>query len=353
LNDTKRDAQGQALLSDYLASHPNLEPPVEASLLTQLSYGARRSGNSNLADQYQRASNEKQQAWQTPVTRQTLIGADLQAAQTVARAGKFDEAFELSLRAMASAPTAADRDQVAWGVPNVATELANRKESEKAERLYQRLFGLVESWSAESPQALMNALQNYSRFAMSPDHASKALAAIQRYRDLAISTHGAVSGTVGDALRLRMQFERVHGSLQNAITAAQDLVSLQESLSGNTSEPYLHAAEDLAREYQSSGDPGRAIPILRRNAAIADLAFRPADVRRAHVRIAAAMALAQQRQFDEAERLAAEAIAIAAAMRPPQGNMFAHELAQIRRMRATSAPNPPNSNNPWFHQLKP
>jgi tetratricopeptide (TPR) repeat protein len=353
LNDTKRDARGQALLSDYLTSHPNLEPQVEASLLMQLSYGARRSGNSNLADQYQRTSNEKQQAWQTPVTRQTLIGPDLQAAQTAAHAGKFDEAYELSLQAMTSAPTAADRDQVAWGVPNVATELANRKESEKAERLYQRLFGLVESWSAESPQALMNVLQNYSRFAKSPDQASKALAAIQRYRDSAIITHGAISGPVVDALRLTMQFERMHGSPQKVITAAEDLVSLQESLSGNTSEPYLRAAEDLAREYQSNGDPERAIPIFRRNVAIADLVYRTADARRAHTRITAATALAQQRQFDEAERLAAEAIAIANAMRPPQGNIFGNQLEQIRKMKAAPASNPPNGNNPWFHQFKP
>jgi hypothetical protein len=68
------------------------------------------------------------------------------------------------------------------------------------------------------------------------------------------------------------------------------------------------------------------------------------------------MALTQQRQFDEAEKLAAEAIAIATAMRPPQGNMFANQLEEIRKMRAappSNPPNPSNGNNPWFHQSKP
>jgi hypothetical protein len=64
------------------------------------------------------------------------------------------------------------------------------------------------------------------------------------------------------------------------------------------------------------------------------------------------MALAQQRQFDEAEKLATEAVAISKAMRPPQGDMFTNQLEQIRKMRNASQPNPANGNNRWFQQSK-
>jgi Cdc6-like AAA superfamily ATPase len=145
----------------------------------------------------------------------------------------------------------------------------------------------------------------------------------------------------------------MHGTPQGAIKVAEELLALHESLGGTTSDLYLGAAEQLAREYQSSGDPARATAIFRHNAEIADLAYRPGDMRRAQVRITAAMALAQQRQFDEAEKLATEAIVIAQAMRPPQGDVFTNQLEQIRKMRTASPTNPANGTNPWFHQSKP
>jgi len=339
LAETKRDPQGQALLSEYLTSHSNLLPGPEASLLFQLSNGASRSGDSKLADQYRQAAFAKQGGSQPPPTPQILIGPELQLAQTAANAGKIDDAFEIALQALATASRAADRDQVAWLVPNLATQFVNRKQPEKAEQLYHHLFGVVESWSADNPQALINTAQNYARFLVTSDRWNEAPAAIKRYRDLLVGAHSAASSSLGDVLRLSMQFERMHGTPQGAIKAAEELVALHESLGGNTSDLYLGAAEELAREYQSSGDLGRAIPIFRRNAEIADLAFRPSDMRRAQVRITAAMALAQQPQFDEAEELATEAVVISKAVRPPQGDMFTNQLERIRKMRGASQAN--------------
>jgi tetratricopeptide (TPR) repeat protein len=352
LGDTKREAKGQAVLSDYLTSHPNLQPGEETHLLYQLANSARRAGDSKLAEQYQQTAEEKQRASQPAPVPQILIGPDLQAAQTAANTGKLDEAFEMVLHALATAPRAADREQVAWQVPNLAMQLVNRKEPAKAEQLYERLFAVVETWSVDNPQALMTTEQTYARFLMESDRWNKAPAAIKRYRDLIVDAHGAASISLGDALRLNMQFERMHGTPQGAIKVAQDLVALHESLGGNTSDLYLGAAEELAREYQSSGDLGSAIPIFRRNAEIADLAFRPGDMRRAQVRIIAAMAMAQQRQFDEAEKLASEAVAISKAMRPPQAEAFTSQLEQIRKMRNAPKQAPANGNNPWFHQSK-
>jgi len=337
-----------------LTSHSNLQPQEEANLLFQLANGAVRSGNSKLGDQYQQAALEKQRRSQsTPAPPPPiLIGPDLQAAQTAANAGKLDEAFEIGLQAVATASRAVDRDQITWQLPNLATQFVNRKQPAKAEQLYLRLFGLVEAWSADNPQALISVAQNYARYLATSDRWNEAPAAIMRYRDLIVGTRGAASSSLGDVLRLRMEFESMHGTPQGAIKVAEELVALHESLGGNTSDLYLGAAEELARQYQSSGDPGSAIPIFRRNAEIADLAFRPGDMRRAQTRITAAMALAQQRQFDEAEKLATEAVTISKAMRPPRGDMFENQLEQIREMRRAPQPNPANGNNRWFQQSK-
>jgi hypothetical protein len=354
LGETKRDAQGQALVNDYLTSHSNLQPHEEANLLFQLANGARRSGDSKLADQYQQAAMEKQRGSQpVPVpAQQILIGPDLQTAQTAANTGKIDEALEIALQALATASRAIDRDQITWQVSNLASQFVNRKKPEKAEQLYQCLFRVVETWSADNPQGLISTGQNYARFLMNSDRWNDAPTAIKRYGDLIIDTHGAASSSLGDVLRLSMDFERMHGTPLGAIKVAEELVTLHESLGGNTSDLYIGAAEELARQYQSSGDPGRAIPIFRRNAEIADLAFRPGDMRRAQVRITAAMALAQQRQFDEAEELATGAVATAKSMRPPQGDIFANQLEQIRKMRSAPQPNPAYGNNRWFQQSK-
>jgi len=139
---------------------------------------------------------------------------------------------------------------------------------------------------------------------------------------------------------LNIDFERTHGSQARALSAAQDLLSLEESLSANTSEPYLRAAETLAELYESAGDPERALPLRRQTVSIADLVFRANDARRGFIRVQVALALARQRQFDEAERLANEAVAIGQTMRPPQPNLFAPQLEQVRRMKAApqSAP---------------
>jgi Tetratricopeptide repeat len=353
LADTKRAPQGQALLSDYLASHTNLQPGEETNLLFQLANSARRSGDSKAAEQYQEAAMEKQRGSQPAPVPQILIGPDLQKAQTAANAGKLDEAFEFASQALAIASRAADREQVVWQVTNLATQLANRKQPAKAEQLYGHLFKVVESWAADNPQPLINAAANYAGFLTTSDRWNEAPAAVKRHRDLIVAARGADSISVGDALRETIRFEKVHGTAQGAIKVAQDLLALHESLGGNTSDLYLGAAEELAREYQSSGDLASAVPIFRHNVEIADLAFRPGDMRRAQVRMVAAMALAQQKQFDEAEKLAVEAVGIGKGMRPPQNDAFAGQLEQIRQMRTAAQQAPADGNNPWFHRSKP
>ena len=158
LGETKRNAQSQDLLKDYLTNHPNLSKQDQGNLLMQLSNAARRAGDQKLAEEYQRPGTEKFQVSQQSTPAQILIGKVLEAAQAAAQAGKFDEAFGLSLEAMGSASRAVDRDQIGWQISNIATSFSNQKQFERAEQLYQQMLALVDSWSADHTQPLVTAL---------------------------------------------------------------------------------------------------------------------------------------------------------------------------------------------------
>jgi hypothetical protein len=335
---TKRGAQAEDLLNDYLKSHSGLQPQEETNLLYALANVARMSGQSQRAEDYQRAAQQKQQPAQTTPPGQIFVAADLHKAQSAAQAGNIDEAFNLALQAMDAASRAVDRDQVPSMVQSIASALATKKAEDKGEQLYQRLFALVQGWSAETMQPLMNASQSYTHFLMQQPHRwNEVSAAIQRHHDTVIASFGAETGGLAEVLRLTIQFERGQGSQVKALSAAQDLLALEESLSGTTSEPYLRAVETLA-DVSEPGDSGHVLALRRQAVAIADLVFPSRDDRRGQTRINAAFALARQQQFDEADRLANEAVAIAQEMRPPQPNMFASQLAQIQRMKTAPQP---------------
>ena len=149
----------------------------------------------------------------------------------------------------------------------------------------------------------------------------------------------------------------------------QQMLALVDSWSADHTQPLVTALQDYSRylmlhparwndvpavlkryrEVVIAGH-GAATGIFRQNVTIGDLVFHADDLQRAHVRITAAWALAHQKQFDEAERLASEAIAIGQAMRPPQGGQFATQLDQIRKLRSPAGT---SGTNPWFTASKP
>ncbi len=338
LGRTNRSAQGEQLLRDYLASHSNLQPGEESNLLFHLADLARQSGDTKRAGEYQRRATERQQAAQPAPSGDVFIVKDLQKAQTAAGGGNLDEAFHLALEAIDAAPRAPDREQITWQAANIAEALANQKAAHLADQLYQRLFALVRSWSADTIQPLSQVSQHYVRFLMRHDRRDEAPDAIERYRDVLLTARGTGTGWLEEVLRLSIEVEGSRGSSGSALRAAQDLLALEESLSGTTSEPYLRAVETLAGVYESSGDGERVTPLRRQAVAIADVISPANDPRRGFVRMNAAFGLARLRQFEEAERLAEEAVSIGQRLRPPQPNMFAGQLEQIRRMRAAPQP---------------
>ncbi len=337
LADTKRGAQGETLLQDYLASGSPADPQEKANILFNLSNVARRTGDDKSGDEYAKAA----QALQPPPTfpaGQIRIGEEMQQAQAALNQHRWNDAYDLALRAMDGAPQAVDGQQVEWSVPQVAYALAANKEPAKAEQLFQRLFALAQTWKVDSMQPLITVTQAYEGFLTNQrDRRSEAPAAIEQYRSALIDANGSESGSLLEPLRMRIAFEQSDSQWANAQASARDLLEWQESLSGNSSDFYLADLQTAARLYEASGDSARALPLLRKAIGIADLLDTPnSDWRRSQTRMEAAMLLARMGQFDEAETLGAEAVALQRPMRTPNVGL-SQQLEQIRQMKRAAA----------------
>src|ERR1039457_4453184 len=192
LDNSKRSGQAESLLSDYMANHPQLEPWQESNLLFARANSATASGDSERAAGDERAALDKQQSMTATPPEQFLLQTLLQKANTAAWGDKPEEAFSLALQAMEAAPRAADREQIAWQVPGIASGLANKNAPAKAEQLYQHLFGIVQSWSADNQQPLLNVAQRYPRFLMAQkDRQVQPAAALERGAALSAIPDGA------------------------------------------------------------------------------------------------------------------------------------------------------------------
>jgi hypothetical protein len=331
LSATERGAQAEELLQGYLAGHANLDVSQDIQISYALAETARLSGRQDRAEQYERSAAEKQRAAQKSAPLPS-ISTDFQNAQSAASKGDVDTAFTIALHALDAAAGSSDREQAGWQVPGIADAMAARKVPERGEQLYQRLFEVLESWQVDTRQPMLNALQQYPRFLMNQKNRwLEVPAAIERYRNALTAARGAGTGAVENALHLTIDFDRISG--RNDVRPAEELVALEESLSGATSQPYLQAIETLAGVYQASGNPARALPLHRQIVAIADVVYPAKEVQRGFVRINAALAFARAAQFDEAERLANQAAAIAKTTTPPSPDMFVSQLREIEALK--------------------
>src|ERR1019366_2740294 len=142
---------------------------------------------------------------------------------------------------------------------------------------------------------------------------------------------------LAEPLHLKIDFLLSHSQWQQAEGSARELLELEESLSGNTSDPYLRALQTLARVYQAAGDSARALPLLRQTVTIADLLATPDNAwRRSQTRMDVAFTLAGLGQFDEALALGEEAVALQRTPRTPRPPL-AQQLEQIRQMKQAAA----------------
>jgi tetratricopeptide (TPR) repeat protein len=337
LAQTKRGVQAQGLLQDYLADNPSLDPPQRSNILYSLANVARQSGDNSGADRYQQAAQALQPPPQPPAGEMRIAGI-LQEAQNAASQHRLSDAYRLAGDAIDAAPSAADGQQIEWMAPQIANLLAAQRESAKADQLFQRLLAVAQTWKVHSAQPLLTVTQNYVRFLESqPERLSEVPAAIEQYRQVLIEANGPGSGTLAEPLRMSLEFARVHSQWAHAAELARALLTLQESLSGNTSDPYLGDLQTVARMYQVAGDSARALPLFRKAITLADLLATPNnDWRGVQTRMDAAFALAAAGQFDEAETLAEEAVALQRTMRNP-GPPVEQQLEQIRQMKRAAA----------------
>lgn len=312
LSENGRGVQGEKVLKDYLASHADLDPGQKTGAYYQLANVARTAQDTQTADEAMKAAEAAAPRPTGP--QQFLIGPQIQKAQAALREHRTSDAFALAMDAMAGAPSAADRQQIDWQVPQIAQALAANKEGARAEQLFQRLIGLALSSAAYNRQALVTVRQAYARFVMAqPARAGDVAAAIESYRAALEDANGADSGSLAEPVRLRLEFAREQSQWQTADSAGRELLDLQESLSGNTSEAYLNDLMAVANTYDAQADYARALPLRRRALELADLhaAQNPALVwRRVNTRMELARTLAQMGQKDEAEALHQQAAAL-------------------------------------------
>lgn len=337
LSSTNRGSQGQSLLQQYLSSASDNQQKMAAYF--QLSNLARNNGDSKAAEQYQ-AEAQALLPVHLPTgdlnPGDTHVGAELEQAQKAINAHQLDDAYRLALHAVDSATYGAAANQFEWRIPSIANAFANNHESAKAEQLFRRLIAFAQTNSAYNGQQLINTLQSYARFLMGhKDRAGDVPAAIEAFSSASVSANGPESASVAEPLRLKLEFARDQSQWGAADAAARELLQLQESLTGNTSQPYLRDLQQAALTYEAAKEYARALPLRRQAILVADLVAPPnrtPDWQRAQTRMDTAMTLAHLGQFDEAESLAEEAATMRAAQRSPRPPM-SPEVGQIRQMK--------------------
>ena len=331
LGMTQRTAQAETFLSDYLTGHPGLNEGEQGLVLMSLAVAARTTGDSKRAEEYQRESDQKR-APKEPQPDVVLISPVLQKAQSEANAGNTAEAIALVGQAIAQSRNAQDRDNLAQMGSSVANIIGN-KAAQQADELYRNVIQAAQSWSGETMGPWLTALEGYPRFLMSQQRGGEAPPAVERYRSALKTARGADTGWMEEPLRQTIDIERARNSLPAAILAAQNLLSLEETLDGPASEPLYRAAETLAELYRASGDPARAVPLYQQTIAIADAVFRTNDPRRGQSRTSAAALLIAERRPDEAEPLVLEAIQLRQAAPAGGRDGLTQMLAQIQAMK--------------------
>jgi tetratricopeptide (TPR) repeat protein len=344
LSSTGRSSQAESALNQYLASHSDLQPWQETNVFNSLANAARMGGNPQRAQQYDDAARAKQPVPAFAPDGQPRLSDYMSQATTAVNSGQFGEALAATMQAIAAAPRAPDRESIMSSAPYIASALAFRQAPEKAEQIYQELFQLAQSWSADTVQPLISVQQSYSGFLLQQQRWGELDRQLERYRDTIVAAGGAQSAFLEDVLHLSIDSARNRNRLKDAVTLSQGLADREESLSGNTSEPYFQVIQLQAQLMESSGDYLRAIPVRKKAIAIADLVSGLSDWRPGQTRIDAALALAHEREFDEAETLARAAAALGETMPPPLPRIaFSSQLDQIARMKkaAQSAPASP------------
>lgn len=337
---TKRAAEAESLLIGYVADHPNMDQRQKSNVFWNLATIADQIRNPK-ADQYRETAQALQPVDPPPPpppAGQIRIAAKLQEAEVAVRQKRLADAYLLTLEAANMAEQAADGQWIALRAPLIATSLAMGGASDKADEIYDRVFALAQTWKATTMEPIIALARAHAAFLQNrPERLGEVPAAIERFYRLLIEAHGPDSAKLAEPVRMRLEFERAHLQWPLADGSARELLKLQESLSGNTSDPYLGDLQIAARTYEAAGDYARALPLFRQAVPLSDLLATPRNLmRRSQTRMDAGLALARAGQFEEAEKFAEEAVALQSEGR--RAPLESHsQLEQIRQMKLASA----------------
>ena len=336
LVNTGREPQAESLLKNYVDTSSALNGPEKANVLFNLSNMTRGKGDSAQAEAYEKAAQALGPHMNAPPHEGTWIEEQVRAADAALGKHDLDEAFNQTLRAVDTAPQAHDGQQAVWLVMRTADALEAKKQGAKADLLFQRLLNASEAWRSENAQFYLETRQNRAQFLMNhADRAAGVPAALEQYRSALAEMNGPESGTLAEPLRMLLRFS-VHPDARTQMdNAARELLEMQASLSGTTSEPYLRELGEVARAYSSSNNGATALGYERKAIALADLLAQANNPwERPQIRMQTAWTLAGLKQFDEAEAMAQQAVDLSPAN---QKQNMAAQLEQIRQQKRQAA----------------
>jgi tetratricopeptide (TPR) repeat protein len=312
----EQSARGEAMLNDYLDGHPYLNSSEQSQLLFSLSNLAQQAGANDRAGAYQERALHIVDRNSGPSPHRDLY---TDAWNAVSR-GDFSQGMSLALE------TLSDPQVYAIRAMEIVEALAAHNRPELANQLYGRIVASAESRSADSMRPLLDVLRQRANFLLQHQDWQQAEPVIDRYRGALAEAYGPGSGRALDALRMQIRLDEGRQLWPRAIVEAQDLLASQAALSGTVSEAYYRALVTAVGVYESSNNTEAALPLVRREVEVADQVLGAGE--RACVRTNAATAFARAGQFDEAERLAGEALAL------DKSPASEAQIAAIRRMKA-------------------
>ncbi len=134
------------------------------------------------------------------------------------------------------------------GIPEIALSLAANGEPAKAEQLYRRLFGLAETWKANTIDPLIAVTAGYVSFLQNqPARLGEVSAAIEEYRRVLVDANGLDSGTLIMPLQMRIEFAGRYPRWTDGDAAARELLALEGSLTGTGSDAYTDDVKAIAQ----------------------------------------------------------------------------------------------------------
>jgi tetratricopeptide (TPR) repeat protein len=324
---TSRGSAAVQLVKQYSAAHLDLRPDQQLMLENTVAEldpdapSASNKGRSSSPVDSARPSTPSTQARESPVTK---------ALQAVNLNGSPADAMVLITQAIDGVSSAADLNLVVERLPGFANALAFHKANAEATEVYKRLLDLAERWAVADRGPLLKVEQKrFESLALSPGSADTEEAE-REYREDLIKLRGETTGWLEDVLYVRARC----GGRVAAPVAAKELLALEETLNGNTSEPYM-AALDAIANFSESYDLEGAAALRAKIVPIADLLYNTHDICRGWVRIRVAMMYAVLRRFDEARAMSNEALAIAQIAGRP--NEFAASVRSIEESMKANA----------------